>query len=129
MPNAVLAHYGGQELVVLLAGVNELYARSCAEVLGAAVSRLALEADGGSPLAVTVSIGNSAMIPTSAASSRNLRTQADQTLYCAKANSRNRVEHATSPGQGSGDMSTAAPSSPLDCPVSGGTNEQNMKAS
>lgn len=94
MPNAVLARYGGEEFVVLLPGVNELYGRACAEVLRSAVSRLELTSENGLPVAVTVSIGIAAMVPHATDRSAALLHAADQALYRAKGNGRNRIESA-----------------------------------
>lgn len=97
-PEDLSARIGGEEFAVLLADTDEAQAREVAERIRAAVIARAWP-HGASPVAphVTVSIGvavRSKRPPTAAqtATPASLVAIADQALYRAKANGRNRVE-------------------------------------
>jgi len=86
------ARYGGEEFAVILPGVAKAEAAAAAEEL-----RRAVEAQpfsfGGSPAGVTVSFGV-AEFPAEAAVPSQLVRVADERLYRAKKEGRNRVVHA-----------------------------------
>ncbi|MEN8617174.1 diguanylate cyclase [Shewanella baltica] len=91
-PADLLARYGGEEFVVLLPETNAAAARVVAERL-----RLAIEAQaiphGTSSCSphVSVSIGTTCMYPSQGGSWQTLLHRADQGLYLAKQQGRNRV--------------------------------------
>lgn len=84
--------YGGEEMVVLLAETPPEGARVVAERIRQAVAELRISALASKPLPhVTVSIGVSGF-PLHGEELRSLQEAADQALYWAKGNGRNRVE-------------------------------------
>jgi len=91
----ICARYGGEEFVFLLPNTNlaqaKLLAEKCRlEVLGL---NLAHEITAVENLTtVSISLGVSAIIPTATSSAETLIKQADDKLYTAKKNGRNRVE-------------------------------------
>lgn len=85
-----LARYGGEEFVVLLRGVSLSDAQRAAERLRTAVERNKV-AHGEHVIAVTLSIGCASAADTNDPSPELLIDQADQRLYAAKRNGRNRV--------------------------------------
>jgi diguanylate cyclase (GGDEF)-like protein len=88
-PTDILARYGGEEFVITLPETDSDHARVVAERLREAVADLSIPIDGGK-LQFTVSIGVSTYArgePLDQAIER-----ADQALYRAKHNGRNRVE-------------------------------------
>jgi diguanylate cyclase (GGDEF)-like protein len=86
----LLARYGGEEFVVVLNDVQSEVAVKVAERMRLAVSELALDADGGGP--VTISVGVAAVTPAADRGPRGVLQLADQALYEAKVSGRNRVE-------------------------------------
>ena len=82
----VVARYGGEEFMVVLPSAGLERARKIAEVLRAAVES--------SPLGVTASVGVAATRASPGQSLEALIEAADQALYRAKQNGRNRVEVA-----------------------------------
>ena len=94
-PGDLVARYGGEEFVVLLPETDAMGAREVAEHLREAVEAAQLE-HGGSPVSpwVTVSIGVSTVIPDEGEDERSWMAEADQALYRAKSQGRNRVESA-----------------------------------
>jgi len=95
-PADLVARYGGEEFAVLLSGGTE-DAFKLGERMRAAVKALAIP-HGTSKVAdvVTVSVGVAASIPSQPRQPGTLVKAADQALYQAKANGRNRVEAAPS---------------------------------
>jgi diguanylate cyclase (GGDEF)-like protein len=86
----VIARYGGEEFVALLYGASSEEARAFAETVRTAVEKHPFaEAPGRSPRHVTVSAGCATFPP--AADEDELIKQADERLYQAKAQGRNRV--------------------------------------
>jgi diguanylate cyclase (GGDEF)-like protein len=81
---------GGEEFAMLLAVNDRDEARAAAERLRAALVEAPFETGGG-PLTITASFGVAAMTPDDADFDAMLK-RADQALYRAKANGRNRVE-------------------------------------
>jgi diguanylate cyclase (GGDEF)-like protein len=83
--------YGGEEFVVILSKCDPDGIRLFAERVRSAVAEAVFETDAGK-LSVTVSIGCTSHLPQDSYDSFFKR--ADQALYSAKANGRNRVETA-----------------------------------
>jgi diguanylate cyclase (GGDEF)-like protein len=90
----VVARYGGDEMTVLLPGVDADDARVIAERLRAAVAAFALPSAPG--VRVTVSVGIASW-PRHAADTAGLIGAADAAMYAAKAQARNRVCVADEP--------------------------------
>ncbi|MCP4900656.1 MAG: diguanylate cyclase [bacterium] len=90
----LVARYGGEEFVILLPGNDAVGAEKVAEQVRQGVRDLAIE-HAGSPVAtmVTVSIGVSALIPTEERSSSRLVAKADECLYEAKEQGRDRIRY------------------------------------
>ncbi|MBN8900062.1 MAG: diguanylate cyclase, partial [Rhodospirillales bacterium] len=91
-----LARYGGEEFVVVMAGSGSVDAAGAAERLRRAVEALVFETPAGQcrPLTISVGIACTAGLPIGADA---LLRAADQALYAAKRNGRNRVEIAPVP--------------------------------
>jgi len=90
----VLARYGGEEFVVLLPETLAATARDVAERLRAGVAKEIISLDGGGEISITVSIGLSVLDSSygDQDTPRTLLAYADQALYKAKNNGKNRVE-------------------------------------
>jgi diguanylate cyclase (GGDEF)-like protein len=87
------ARYGGEELAVILYDVPREAALPLAEAMRSAVMNLGIEHLDGTPLdVVTISIGVGIVRPTLARSPDGAVQLADEALYAAKRNGRNRVE-------------------------------------
>jgi diguanylate cyclase (GGDEF)-like protein len=87
------ARYGGEELAVVLYDVPSEHAAQLAEAMRVAVMNLGIEHLDGMPLeVVTISIGVGMVRPTLARSPDGAVQLADEALYAAKRNGRNRVE-------------------------------------
>jgi len=94
-PGDIVARYGGEEFAVILPATDEGGALSCAERLRAAVLALEIPHDRpGAPLTATVSIGVATVLPREGTSSATLIAAADEALYRAKSEGRNRVRVA-----------------------------------
>jgi len=91
-PGDFLARYGGEEFVCVLPETNEEGALVTAERLRGAVTALRIPHET-SPVApwVTVSLGVAAVGPTKRMKPEELLKQADDLLYCAKNEGRDRV--------------------------------------
>jgi len=85
----VAARYGGEEFVVLLSGCNTEQARSMAHKIEQAIQDHKFVHEG-TVIPVTVSIGIATTMPKPKQKSSTLIDQADQALYQAKAQGRNR---------------------------------------
>jgi diguanylate cyclase (GGDEF)-like protein/PAS domain S-box-containing protein len=86
----VVARMGGEELLVILPGMNELGARARAEEVRLRVSALEILQDGQRIGPVTVSIGL-ALSPAHGTTDQELVREADAALYAAKRGGRDRV--------------------------------------
>jgi diguanylate cyclase (GGDEF)-like protein len=87
------ARYGGEELAVILYDVPREAALPLAEAMRVAVMNLGIEHLDGVPLkVVTISIGIAIVHPTLARSPDGAVQLADEALYAAKRNGRNRLE-------------------------------------
>lgn len=95
----LLARYGGEEFVVILPGHTEEVAASVAERLRAAVEdlRIPTTVSGVAPN-VTISIGVATVVPREKEQSETLVAAADEALYRAKREGRNRVCMARTSG-------------------------------
>jgi len=91
----IVARQGGEEFVVLLDGTDAQQALIASERLRRAIEATPAD-DGTQPLPLTVSIGVAAIAP-SDTGFEHLLSRADQALYRAKAEGRNRVALAPSP--------------------------------
>jgi diguanylate cyclase (GGDEF)-like protein len=92
-PLDVIARYGGEEFAAILYGVNAEEARETAERMRRAISDLAIEHRASRICAmVTISVGVAAITPAQRRKSRGALQLADEALYKAKSEGRNRVE-------------------------------------
>lgn len=91
-PGALVARYGGEEFMVLIPGADGAAAVAFAEELRRACEDRAI-AHPASPVApvVTISLGVAARVPSPGSSSHELILEADEALYRAKREGRNRV--------------------------------------
>ena len=87
-----LARYGGEEFIVLLPETQLGDAVTFGEKLRAAIASAPVPIPGGDALPVTVSVGTASLAHTQFSSAAEMIRAADQALYRAKRNGRNRVE-------------------------------------
>ena len=87
-----LARYGGDEFVVLLPETQLHDALSFGEKLRSVVVATPVPVADGAPLPVTISVGTASLAHTQFNSTAEMIAAADQALYRAKRNGRNRVE-------------------------------------
>ncbi|WP_026376370.1 diguanylate cyclase domain-containing protein [Aestuariibacter salexigens] len=86
------ARYGGEEFVVLLPGANEAEVTKMAERVRAGVEKLAIKHEySGCSEVVTVSAGTASCVPDKLGGQTELLQRADDNLYAAKEEGRNRV--------------------------------------
>ncbi|GAB6061322.1 diguanylate cyclase [Deferrisoma palaeochoriense] len=91
----LVARYGGEEFVLLLPKTDAAHARALAERLRARIEAEPVPIGDGATLPVTVSMGVADLVPGSRDRSPDeLLKAADEALYRAKTNGRNRVEVA-----------------------------------
>ncbi|MCE0759337.1 diguanylate cyclase [Marinobacter sp. G11] len=89
----LVARYGGEEFAVLLPATDGEGARQVAERMRQAVAGKPVPSgQGGTPVELTISVGVATMRPAIGAGSQELVRRADEALYAAKTNGRNRVE-------------------------------------
>ena len=88
----LVARYGGEEFICLLPECDARGARAIAEAMRCAVEHLGLAHESmGSNALVTISAGVSSVVPTEHTTAADLLALADQQLYRAKSQGRNRV--------------------------------------
>ncbi len=88
----LVARYGGEEFAVLLPGNGPAGALGVAEKIAAGVQALNIEhADSPVSTVVTMSIGIASVVPTSRGSAAQLIASADEYLYAAKQQGRDRI--------------------------------------
>ncbi len=102
-PDDMKARYGGEEFVAILPDTSLDAAQAIADRIRLAVAALRIEHTGNPAGCVTVSIGAAAATPMVGFVSMELLHLADQALYTAKRDGRNRV-HAVAAEPGSGAM-------------------------
>ncbi|PAU86967.1 GGDEF domain-containing protein [Pseudomonas sp. WN033] len=85
---------GGEEFLVLLPNTQASGARELAEQLRQSIEQTRFLTRDGRPLTLTISIGLCCLEPGSELDSQQAISRADQALYLAKQNGRNRVEMA-----------------------------------
>lgn len=93
-PADLVARYGGEEFVIILPDTDQAGGLVIAEKLRAEVERLTIEHKSSSYQIVTVSLGVAAMVPEHGGLASQLIELADQALYEAKKQGRNRVSQA-----------------------------------
>jgi diguanylate cyclase (GGDEF)-like protein len=91
-PEDLVARFGGEEFALLMPHTSADGAAKVLERIRAGIHELAIEHLGNSWKQVTVSIGYSALTPTSNDGQSRLLQLADAALYQAKSGGRNRVE-------------------------------------
>ncbi|MBF0159137.1 MAG: GGDEF domain-containing protein [Magnetococcales bacterium] len=91
-PGDAAARYGGEEMVVILPGSDLAEGQNVAERLRLAVQNMSISMTDGTALpSITISLGLSIMTPGSEITPMQLLSSADQALYQAKHEGRNRV--------------------------------------
>lgn len=97
-PADVVARFGGEEFVVLLPETDPAGARAVAERIRHALRVLALPHPDAATGTLTVSMGVCSRDPAEGGDPDQLLVQADQAMYRAKANGRDRIEMAEPDG-------------------------------
>lgn len=92
----LVARYGGEEFVIVARGIDSDGATTFAERVRTYLANMQIQTDSGK-LCVTASFGVAHMDARPYASAYGLLSAADEALYRAKRNGRNRVEFADSP--------------------------------
>jgi diguanylate cyclase (GGDEF)-like protein len=99
-PGDLAARYGGEEFVIVLPETDLKGARAVAEALRARVEGLRIRNPGSTVSDVlTLSVGVASLVPTPHSLVPDLMVVADQALYRAKRNGRNRVVTADKEGE------------------------------
>ncbi len=94
-PGDLAARYGGEEFVLVLTNTDEAGAVALAEVVRANVVEAAIPHEGGPVGRVSISIGVATVVPDREQEPDEIITRADDALYRAKAEDKNRVEVAS----------------------------------
>jgi diguanylate cyclase (GGDEF)-like protein len=100
------ARYGGEEFAVLLPGVNLAGARQVAEQIRAGIEALAIPNEAAPLKRITASFGVVALDPSTDQTPEGLFEAADQALYRAKAEGKNRVSVGGVRGGGEGERTS-----------------------
>ncbi|WAC74636.1 GGDEF domain-containing protein [Roseateles sp. SL47] len=87
----VMGRWGGEEFVLVLPGTDTVGATRLVEQIREGVAALQIRHDGGEPFGLTVSAGIAVAQPVQQLGAEQLFTRADQALYVAKGEGRNRV--------------------------------------
>ena len=87
----MIARYGGEEFIVILPNTNSQHAKVTATELKKTIEELNIQHPDGINNIVTVSIGLATATPNGEASATELIQHADQALYDAKENGRNKI--------------------------------------
>jgi diguanylate cyclase (GGDEF)-like protein len=91
-PADILARYGGEEFILLLPDTNLQGARTVAESLRKGIETLQIpHAHSSTATAVTISVGGAVAEHTTGLNEQDLAREADEALYKAKAQGRNRA--------------------------------------
>lgn len=93
----LLARYGGEEFIYLLPAAGQGDAARIAEAIRSRIESMHQDPDYAADSAVSISIGCAAVVPAPQLSPESLIRAADEALYRAKRNGRNRVEIAEIP--------------------------------
>jgi diguanylate cyclase (GGDEF)-like protein len=96
-PADLLARYGGEEFAYLLPAASVEDAARIAEMIRLRIARMHEEPENGGDSEVSISVGCAALTPARGFVPETLVCAADEALYQAKRNGRNRVEIAESP--------------------------------
>ncbi len=100
-PGDIVARYGGEEFAVVMAGTEARGAVSLANAVRVAVEAMGIPHAGSSIASVvTLSIGAAAVVPSAEKSPEELIAAADNALYRAKSEGRNRVKSSSFPTSG-----------------------------
>ena len=89
-PDDFVARYGGEEFVVVLPNTDQAGAVNIVQQLQQAIAKIASVSSSPDSCRVTMSFGVTTLVPTSSLSCQKLLVLADQALYTAKANGRDR---------------------------------------
>jgi diguanylate cyclase (GGDEF)-like protein len=88
--SGTVIRYGGEEFVVLMPGADDARMRACAEAVRARIARSPLTVNG-VDLHMTISIGGASAPADRASCATHLLQRADEAMYKAKHDGRNRV--------------------------------------
>lgn len=90
-----IARYGGEEFLIVLPNITQTHALAVAERLRNAVANSPTALDGATHVRATLSIGLAMAHRSTRTSTTNLQRAADNALYAAKRQGRNRIELAS----------------------------------